>query len=85
MWTVGASVSPSLLVDASTMQFSALSFPANPVELDQDVSVTTEMGIAGPDELSDEVSKFLRSSGADSDGCFTFDLEAISEGCSDDI
>ena len=85
MWAADKSVSPNLLMDASTMHFSALEVSAIPSNFVADEAGTVIPGITGPDDLGTEVPEFLRSSDALRDSCFTFDLEFINEVCSYDI
>ena len=85
MWAADKSVSPSLLMDASMMHFSALGVSAIPSNFVADDAGTVIPGITGPDDLGTEVSEFLRSSDTLRDSCFTFDLEFINEVCSYDI
>ena len=85
MWTASVSESPNALTDASTMQFSALSFlmiTAGPAQV---AAATVATGVAELGELGDEISEFLRSSGAVPGDCFAFDFGSVTEDYSDDI
>ena len=85
MWAECLSESPSSLIDASTMQFSALCHPVITSDVIASGVDTTASQIFSSKDLEAEVSSFLRSSNEVKDDCFTFDLESINEVCSYEI
>ena len=85
MWSPAKLDSPNSLADVSTMQFSVLGFV--PRALNQE-KATASSGAAKTEErcgLGEETFKFLRSSDAARDDCFSFDFEEVVETCSDDL
>ena len=74
-----------VLVDASTMQFQALSLPPDEIGgrgMPGKPSLPMDVGTF---DLSNEVSEFLRAANPQIEGCFTFDLGDIVDGCKDDL
>ena len=74
-----------VLVDESTMQFQALSLPADePPEYNEATDPFSAMDVES-NELIQEVSEYLCAPNLEIEGCFAFDLEEVVGTCDDEL